>query len=150
MGHHAHVIEELAGPTNDLRRAQPEAWTAFNALHRAAMADGAVPRRIKELIALAVAVSEHCDGCIAYHAKAAARHGASREEVGEVLSHLEASTIEGIGFLAAAWVQLGLAVALVRAPEVPVLIYDGLDDDAPLAGGSGEVSPRSARWRARR
>jgi AhpD family alkylhydroperoxidase len=86
MGHHAHVIEELAGPTNDLRRAQPEAWTAFNALHRAAMADGAVPRRIKELIALAVAVSEHCDGCIAYHAKAAARHGASREEVGEVLS----------------------------------------------------------------
>jgi AhpD family alkylhydroperoxidase len=86
MGHHAHVIEELAGPTKDLRRAQPETWTAFNALHQTAMADGAIPRRIKELIALAVAVSEHCDGCIAYHAKAAARHGASREEAAEALS----------------------------------------------------------------
>jgi AhpD family alkylhydroperoxidase len=50
------------------------------------MADGALPRRTKELIALAIAVVKGCDGCIASHAKGAARHGASLEEVAEALS----------------------------------------------------------------
>jgi AhpD family alkylhydroperoxidase len=54
-------------------------------LHRAAVADGVVPSRIKELVALAIAVAKECDGCIAYHASAAARLGATEEEVAEVL-----------------------------------------------------------------
>ncbi|SPU54379.1 carboxymuconolactone decarboxylase [Bordetella trematum] len=37
------------------------------------------------MIALAVAVTTRCDGCIAVHAAEAARHGASREEVAEAL-----------------------------------------------------------------
>jgi len=80
------VIEELAGPTRELRAAAPDAWTGFGALHKAAVADGVLPARVKELMALAIAVVKHCDGCIAYHAKAAARRGASPEEVAEALS----------------------------------------------------------------
>jgi len=49
------------------------------------MADGALPKRVKELVALAIAVAKRCDGCIAYHAKGAAAAGATREEVAEVL-----------------------------------------------------------------
>jgi AhpD family alkylhydroperoxidase len=83
---HSHdVVEGLRQPTRELRRLIPETWTAFGALHERAVADGVIPARVKELVALAIAVSRQCDGCIAYHAKAAATRGATREEVAEVL-----------------------------------------------------------------
>jgi AhpD family alkylhydroperoxidase len=62
-----------------------DAWSEFSDLHGAAMAEGALSAKSKELIALAIAVAERCDGCIAYHAKAAAYHGATGEEVAEAL-----------------------------------------------------------------
>jgi AhpD family alkylhydroperoxidase len=80
------VIDELRAPTRSLRKAAPEAWAGFAQLHDAAVADGALSARVKELMALVVAVVKQCDGCIAYHAKAAARQGATREEVAESLS----------------------------------------------------------------
>ena len=60
-------------------------WAGFGQLHKAAVADGALPAKVKELMALAIAVVKHRDGCIAYHAKAAARRGATPEEVAEAL-----------------------------------------------------------------
>ncbi len=45
-----------------------------------------LPRRLKELIALAIAVAKECDGCIVSHAKGAAVHGATPEQVAEALS----------------------------------------------------------------
>ena len=83
-GHHE-VLEDLRSPTKDLRKAIPEVWDGFLALHGAAMADGAVPARLKEAAALAISVVKRCDGCIAYHAKGAARAGALRNEVAELL-----------------------------------------------------------------
>ena len=80
------VIDQLRAPTRDLRRAQPEAWEGFGHLHDAALADGALSARVKELMALTLAVVKQCDGCIAYHAKAVARLGASSDEVAEALS----------------------------------------------------------------
>lgn len=85
MCSHRQVLEELRGPTKELRRAIPDVWDGFLALHRAAMADGNVPARLKEAAALAISVVKRCDGCIAYHAKAAARAGTSPEEVAEML-----------------------------------------------------------------
>jgi AhpD family alkylhydroperoxidase len=60
-------------------------WAGFGQLHKAAVADGVLPARVKELMALTIAVVKRCDGCIAYHAKAAARRGATPEEVAEAL-----------------------------------------------------------------
>jgi AhpD family alkylhydroperoxidase len=85
MGRSSDVIVELAGPTKSLRDASPEVWAGFNDLHRAAVADGALSAKVKELMALTVAVVKQCDGCIAYHAKAAARRGATPAEVAEAL-----------------------------------------------------------------
>jgi AhpD family alkylhydroperoxidase len=79
------IITDLRAPTRELGRAIPETWAGFAAMHQAAVADGALPARVKELIALSIAVSKECDGCIAYHAKAAARRGATAEEVAEAL-----------------------------------------------------------------
>lgn len=84
MDHHA-VLRALKEPTRSLRRVSPDVWTGFTALHEAAMADGAVPRHTKEAVALAISVVKRCDGCIAYHAHAAARAGATADEVSELL-----------------------------------------------------------------
>ena len=83
-GHHE-VLEQLRSPTRQLRTAIPDVWGAFQATHRAAMADGEVPVPLKEAAALAISVVKRCDGCIAYHAKAAARAGATPDEVAEML-----------------------------------------------------------------
>jgi AhpD family alkylhydroperoxidase len=85
MGHYSEVVADLTGPTKSLRDASPDVWAGFGALHHAAVADGVLPARIKELMALTIAVVKQCDGCIAYHAKAAARRGATSEEVAEAL-----------------------------------------------------------------
>ena len=85
MGHYHDIAADLREPTRDLRKAIPDPWAGFAALHKSAMADGALPSRIKELMALVVGVVEHCDGCVAYHARAAAAAGATEEEVAEAL-----------------------------------------------------------------
>jgi AhpD family alkylhydroperoxidase len=85
MGHHHETLEELREPTSSLRHALPQVWNGFLSLHGEAMADGEVPARIKEAAALAISVAKRCDGCIAYHAKAAARAGATDAEVAELL-----------------------------------------------------------------
>ena len=85
MTKHQEIINELRQPTRDLRDLIPETWAGFAALHQHAVADGVLPGKMKELIATAIAVADGCDGCIAYHAKAAARKGATEEEFAEAM-----------------------------------------------------------------
>jgi AhpD family alkylhydroperoxidase len=79
------VLDELSPLHRELRRAIPEVYKGFGELHHAAFQEGALDPRTKELIALAIGVVEGCDGCIASHAQAAARAGASREEAAEAI-----------------------------------------------------------------
>jgi len=80
------VLGELREPTKSLRHAIPAAWAGFLSLHEGALADGEVPAHVKEAVALAISVVKRCDGCIAYHAKAAVRAGATPGEVAEILA----------------------------------------------------------------
>jgi len=84
-GPHHDVIGELRQPSRELRDQIPGVWNAFGQLHKEAVADGALPGHIKELIALAISVVDGCDGCIAYHARGAAHKGASEQEAAEAL-----------------------------------------------------------------
>lgn len=68
-----------------LMEAAPEAMGAFASLYRAASADGALDKKTKELIALSISVAIRCEKCIAVHARAAARHGATEAETVEAL-----------------------------------------------------------------
>lgn len=77
--------EELAAAGRRLREAIPEVYAGYAALQRAGISDGALPARIKELIALAIAVTRECDGCITAHARSAARRGATAQEVAEAM-----------------------------------------------------------------
>jgi AhpD family alkylhydroperoxidase len=85
MEHWHQVQADLREPYRELGERLPEVLAGFNALHVAAMAEGALDMKTKELIALAIAVTKECDGCIAAHARGAARRGASVEEVCEMI-----------------------------------------------------------------
>ena len=63
----------------------PGPMSGFSSLHKAALADGALGRKSKELIALGIAVASRCDGCIAYHVHDAIKAGASRQEITEAI-----------------------------------------------------------------
>jgi AhpD family alkylhydroperoxidase len=86
MGHWHDVREELREPAIELREIMGEAWSAFAQMNKAALSDGVIPGRLKEVMALAVSVAHQCDGCIASHARAAARKGATPEEIAEGLA----------------------------------------------------------------
>ena len=79
------VQQELQAPAAALRKAIPDVYDGYSQMHRAVLHDGALDTKTKELIALAIAVSKECDGCIASHARGAARNKATEEEVAEAL-----------------------------------------------------------------
>jgi AhpD family alkylhydroperoxidase len=78
-------IDETNGELARLRAATPETAAGFSQLAKAASKDGAIDAKTKELIALAIGIAKQCDGCIAFHAKALVRLGATREEVAETV-----------------------------------------------------------------
>jgi AhpD family alkylhydroperoxidase len=59
---------------------------AFGSLSTTATATKALDTKTKELMALAIGIAIHCEGCVAYHTKMAHQHGATREEVVETVA----------------------------------------------------------------
>ena len=74
---------EVDARAANLFKAAPETMRAYRGLMEAASKDGALDAKTKELMALAIGIALRCDGCIAYHTRAAQRHGATREEVAD-------------------------------------------------------------------
>jgi AhpD family alkylhydroperoxidase len=71
-----------------------EAMNAFWAYDKAALADGAIPKKYKELMALAVALTTQCPYCLEVHREAALKAGASEQELAEVV-HVAAALRAG-------------------------------------------------------
>lgn len=69
----------------ELGAANPPVIKAFMGLNESLNQGKALDAKTRELIALAVAVTTRCDGCISSHAAAAQKAGATKEEVGEAL-----------------------------------------------------------------
>lgn len=80
------MVTDINQTLAPLRKTQAEALDGFGQLARAAMTEGALSAKHKELIALAVGMARHCDGCLAFHVKALVRLGCSRAEFDEALS----------------------------------------------------------------
>jgi AhpD family alkylhydroperoxidase len=68
-----------------LAAAQPAVMETFEKFHQAAGATGALDRKIKELMALAISITHGCDDCIAHHVHDAIEAGATREEFADAL-----------------------------------------------------------------
>jgi AhpD family alkylhydroperoxidase len=68
-----------------MRAEIPDVMKGLSDLARAATRDGALDKKTKEFIALALGVAAHCDACIGFHAKALVQLGATKAEVEEAL-----------------------------------------------------------------
>jgi len=83
---HPQLIQNINENLMGLRKGQPDAMQAFGQLSRAAMAEGSLSTKTKELMALAIGITQHCSGCIGFHVKALLKLGCSRKELEETLS----------------------------------------------------------------
>lgn len=79
------IIGDISAYSAELRKIIPETMAGFSAMAKAATETKILDEKTKEMIALALGVASHCDGCLGYHTKALVRLGATREEVAEVL-----------------------------------------------------------------
>jgi AhpD family alkylhydroperoxidase len=68
-----------------LRSGSPDVMKGFGDLARAATHDGALDKKTKELIAIALGVAAHCDACIGFHAQTLVGLGATKAELEEAL-----------------------------------------------------------------
>jgi AhpD family alkylhydroperoxidase len=78
-------LKELGSRTAELGHTSPEILRGYRALSDAGQKTNKLDAKTRELIALAVAVSLRCDGCITVHTSAAIANGASKEEIVEAL-----------------------------------------------------------------
>jgi AhpD family alkylhydroperoxidase len=83
--HYHEVLDDLKLQHRDLRRAIPDVYKGFVQMTQAAMEPGKVDTATKELIAVAIGVTNGCDGCIASHARSAVRAGATEEQAAEII-----------------------------------------------------------------
>jgi AhpD family alkylhydroperoxidase len=83
---HTSLVQSLNQGMSRLRKAQPEAMQGFGQLAKAAMASGTIGEKHKELIALAIGITQHCSGCIGFHVKALHQLGCTRQELDEMLA----------------------------------------------------------------
>jgi AhpD family alkylhydroperoxidase len=80
------LTQRVSADLATLRSSTPDTMKAFHDLGHAALADGVLNRKTKELIALALGVASHCDACIGFHVQALVKLGATRQEVDETLA----------------------------------------------------------------
>jgi AhpD family alkylhydroperoxidase len=83
---HSGLMQDINESLAPFRKAQPEAMAGFGALAKAAITDGELSAKHKELIALAIGVTQRCSGCIGFHIKALHRLQCTRAELEEMLA----------------------------------------------------------------
>ena len=86
------MIKDYSKNYNDLSRLMgelgekiPETMESFGNLHKASTSEGVLTTKTKELIALGIAITVRCDGCIAFHVHDALKSGASSQEIMETI-----------------------------------------------------------------
>lgn len=79
------LTQEINAQLAKIRKETPEVMAGFSTLSQAAFKDGALDRKTKELIAMALGVANRCQGCLGFHAQALVKLQASREELLETL-----------------------------------------------------------------
>ena len=85
MNSYKQLTQDVMANLAPLHKGVPQVMKGFGDMGKAAIADGTLDAKTKELIALAVGVAARCDGCIAFHTKALVKLGATEAEVHETL-----------------------------------------------------------------
>jgi len=77
--------KQISANTAKIGRVNREILKGYRGLSEAGNSTNLLGAKVRELIALAVAVTRQCDGCIVVHTDAAVKEGATREEIVEAL-----------------------------------------------------------------
>jgi AhpD family alkylhydroperoxidase len=77
--------QQLVANIAQIGKISPDTVRGYRELSDAGAKTGKLDAKTRELIALAVAVTRQCGGCITVHTDAAVKHGATREEIAEAL-----------------------------------------------------------------
>jgi len=85
MMHWLEYRKELLGRIGEIGKLSPDTLAGYQTLSGAGQKTGHLDAKTHELIALAIAVTTRCDGCITVHTGEALKHGATREEIAEAL-----------------------------------------------------------------
>lgn len=79
------ITQEVSSLLAQLRADIPDTTRAFTALAGAATKDGALDKKTKELIAMALSVAARCDPCLGFHAQSLVKLGCTKAELEEML-----------------------------------------------------------------
>ncbi len=79
------VCGDISGALKHVRREIPDVMRGFSAMAQSALKEGALTPLQKELIAMAIAVTQRCDGCIGFHVQELIKLGVTREQFMEML-----------------------------------------------------------------
>lgn len=79
------LTQRISSGIKHLREGVPDVMQGFSAMAKAATQTKALDEKTKELVALGIAISTRCDGCIGFHTKALVRLGVTKEEFEETL-----------------------------------------------------------------
>lgn len=86
MKNYKEITGDISSSLAKLRKEIPDVMNAFSSLAQASTKEGALDKKTKELIALALGIAGHCDGCIGFHTQALVKLGVTRQEFLEMLS----------------------------------------------------------------
>lgn len=79
------ITRDISSGIKTLRKDIPDVMQGFSAMAGAATKDGALSKKVKELVALGIAISTRCDGCIGFHTEALIKLGCTKAEFEEAL-----------------------------------------------------------------
>jgi len=84
MGRVREMLEDINKARETLKKEHPQQMEAWKAFTDQVRAEGALSKKVKGLVGLALAVARGCDSCVAYHTNAALELEATREEILEI------------------------------------------------------------------
>lgn len=80
------LLDDTSENTKAFAALHPAGANGFRAMHKAAMVDGALSVKDKELQCIAIGIAKQCNDCIGFHVRAAIKAGATREELAETVA----------------------------------------------------------------
>lgn len=109
------IIRQRKWANGKLIKANSKVFQVVSELEKATFRNGALPKKIKELIALGIGVVNNCESCMQWHLTEAVRDGATEQEIIEALE---------VAF------EMGISPAMVNGRFV-LEVMDGLFKNAP-------------------
>ncbi len=79
-------LDDTSASFEKLAKETPDTFRGFGIMGKPAKTSGKLNEKMKEFIALGIAIATRCESCIGFHTRSLVRLGATREEFVEALS----------------------------------------------------------------